>query len=190
MISDSSIRYSVVSPQRAFPKCTLERRRDAILREFALLAQKADDSREVRLARGNLVLRGNRRFQINSTDLVNLADGALNVIGHPFDPAKFDDQLQRLLRPNPFHALIEIGADEDREIDELLSADMPVLEKPIQLDQLRHDRTKRPLAREKLLPGDREKPDEPRRAEEKCVIVLAGRDEARPVSHDLREGVS
>ena len=82
---------------------------------------------------------------------------------------------KRFLRADAFDPVIEIGADENREIDEPFAGDAPAVEQPIEHDRLRHDRPECPLAREKLLAGNRQEAHQPRRAEEQRVVVLARR---------------
>ena len=104
---------------------------------------------------------------------LRISDAVSDLLRHVFDAAVLLHQLQRLLRPDSLDAVVEIGADEDREIDERLARDAPAVEQPIELDRLRHDRAERPLARQKLFAGDREEAHEPGRAEQQRVVVFA-----------------
>ena len=93
---------------------------------------------------------------------------------HLLDAAVLLHQLQRFLRADPFDAIVEVGADQQRKVDEPLAVDLPAVKQPCEFDRLRHDRAERALARQELLSRDGEKPHQPRRAKEQRIVVLAG----------------
>ena len=84
-------------------------------------------------------------------------------------------QLQGFFRADAFDALIEVGADQNRQVHQSCARDVPAGEQAFEHDRLGHDRPECPLARKKFPARYRQEADERRRAEEQRVVILARR---------------
>src|SRR3982751_6631416 len=136
------------SEQRPFAKRALERRGDALARELALVAQKSHDAVDVGLRLSHAERVGDIRLQKDAADVVDdreVAERVADLGRHLLDPPVLPDQTQRLLRTDAANAAREVGADEDREVDELFARDPPAGEQRREVEHLRHDRAERTL---------------------------------------------
>src|SRR5439155_21581758 len=102
--------------QRAIAERALERRRDALGRELAIAAQEVDDGCSVGVAEPHVERIGNSWIEINLANLFHLSDSRADRVRHGLDRSVLPHQLQRLLRPDAFDALVEIVSDEDAPI--------------------------------------------------------------------------
>ena len=98
---------------------------------------------------------------------------APDVVRHALDAFVRLYERQRLLRSDPFDPVVEIGADEDGEIHERLAIDAPAFEEALEHDRLRDDRPEGPPAGQEFLARDGQEADQPGRAEEQRIVVLA-----------------
>src|SRR3989442_2295454 len=92
-----------------------------------------------------------------------------------FEGPVFLDQRERLLRPDSFHALVEVRPDQQAHVDEFFARDAQVRQRGLEGDLLRLDVHVDVLPRQLPATGDREVLHEPRRAEQQGVEILRGR---------------
>ena len=79
------------------------------------------------------------------------------------------------LRADPFYPSVEVGADEECNVDELFAGKTEGVEILIEVQDLRRHGPRASLARKELRRFDRKETHEPRRAEEERVIVFRSR---------------
>ena len=89
------------------------------------------------------------------------------------DTAVLLHERQRLLRADALDAVVEVGADEQREIDERLARDATAFQQASRSIVSGTIGRKVPCARQEFLSRDRKEPHQPRRAEEQRIVVLA-----------------
>ena len=137
-----------------------------------------DESLNVRFAKCDPVVVGDRGAEKQGADslqVVILTQLVAKLLRQLLETAAPLHQRQRLLGADSLYPLVEVGPDEHRQIDELVSSDPPGVEATCELDHLGLDGSERAFARQEFLARNGEKPDEPRRTEKKRVVILAGR---------------
>src|SRR5215468_4888625 len=123
-----------------------------------------------------VVIVGDFRIEVQLANLLrHRSDLLANDDWHRFYRTVSPDKPKGFFGTDPFHASVEVGADEDTQIDELQARNTEHGEHAIQVNELRRDRTKGTAAWKKFLAGNRQEPHDPRCAEEQRIIVFAGR---------------
>src|SRR5262249_11117400 len=132
-----------------------DRGRDAVARELALVAQEAHDALEIRLERTDVEPVRHRGREVDAADLVErrrIAPRGAGLVRHSLQSPRPLHQLPRPPRADASYPFVEVGADEDGEIDQPLAIDPPRGEEPLELDRFGDDRTERALAGQELFP--------------------------------------
>ena len=114
---------SACSPQRSVAKRALDRGVDALARELPLFTQEPDDAVDIRLDRIDVERVADIGLQVDAphgVQRLGVPSRLPDLVRHALDASVRLHERQRLLRSDPFDAVVEIGADEDREIDERL----------------------------------------------------------------------
>src|SRR5262249_5214946 len=141
-------------PQRALAERAVEGGSHTVFAELSLAAEEIDDGRDIGFAERDVVVVGHVRVRVDPTDLFDVAQSVDDLGRHALDAAVLLNQLERLLRSDPLDAFVEVGANENAEIDQLPARDAVGLEQSIELDDLRHDRARDTLTGQEFLAGD------------------------------------
>src|SRR5438034_1157894 len=101
----------------------LQRCVDSVDREVVFVAEHAPDAVGIRIAESECDIRKDVRLQEDLADLVLRFDLDAELLERRLQRAVFLDQRERLLRPDSFHALVEVRPDQQAHVDELFARD-------------------------------------------------------------------
>src|SRR2546425_3150813 len=144
----------------------LERRVDSIRREVVFVAEHVAHPVGIRIAESQFDGRKDVRFQEDFPHLVLRFNVDVEFLEGRLEGPVFLHERQGLLRPDPLDAFVEVRADQQAHVDELLARDAEVRQRGLQRDLLRLDVDVDLLPRQLPPASNREVLHEPRRAEQ------------------------
>src|SRR5881628_1363881 len=149
----------------------LQRCVDSVDREVVFVAEHAPDAVGIRIAESEFDIRKDVRLQ---------EDLDAELLERRLQRAVFLDQRERLLRPDSFHALVEVRPDQQAHVDELFARDAQVRQGGLEGDLLRSNVHVHLLARQLPTTADGQVLHEARRPEQEGVEILRGRRMCHP----------
>src|SRR5439155_12206183 len=151
-------------------------RSHALARKPPLIAQKSNDSVEIRRREFNGIVNSHLGPQKYLSNLSHLrAQRFSNFWLHVLNRSEVMDQFQRLFRTDSFDTVVEVGTDQDRKVDQLLARNPVVTKHRAGIDQLWRDSSKNTFARKKFFTEYREKAKKTLRPERQAIVIFARR---------------
>src|SRR4029453_13789659 len=113
--------------KRKIVECSIQGGSHTFSRELAIVAQKTKDAFSIRRVELHGIIIGNLRPQEYFANLLHRGPQQIsNLGGHSLNPREIPHKLQGFLRSDTLDAFIEICADQNCEIHQLLACE-PVM---------------------------------------------------------------
>src|SRR5207249_5862485 len=99
----------------------------------------------------------------------------LNVRWRSIKGAPFVKPLHRTLGPDSFDAFVEVGPDQDGDVDQLFPRQPKMREILLEIEDLGGNRPRTALARQEFSRANRQEADHARGAEEQRIVIFRSR---------------